>query len=907
MSRAIFSLTAVGAGLVAGGVGYAAVMGYDVTRLDIWFKGVRVVAQTPGVAIEFATNGGMESPFYQALLMGTTGLTCLFGAAALGAGKLVWGGSAKEGARGEAGDTVRHKLKGKIAEASHAKDAFSDEDDAPKAAGASPLSTMKKIAAALDKKKARDEFDASFDAEDKAEAKASKGDGLGVALMSMLGKKDGGKDKTDDVGKWDAPLEDEGISPAREQGNPTPSPARIRKATARVRVAEDDGWHDKIGRAQDVLMAFWDRALSFLEKRRGDAAERPEDEGAVGKSMAFAGLAKMDAEILEWFRSVQQSTGNTHDKVTAAARYAKLLTEEERVAFVERNSIDGAFIIRLIDSWSTRTDRDTAPANDGEANDERAALRAAIRAVHMEKAGRFTIDETVLPAEFRADMETEEARLEEEDEVGFVDDTRPMQAPYTTENDPAGFAGTPTQRAPAPAPETSEDDEEKAWTSAEKELVALAQKMRDFVITLREVQAFEAAWEDDLEDADTRQEYINEIESRFAQITFMMIDKDIEKLMEREGAEALHWALSMTDIGEKGFVAYVESLMAEDGAQGPEGEEGQEEGATGATDTGGWSDDDIADTPAPHTYEEDVDLGDEEQSVPIAPDADATHEAPVQAGAEDTEPRHTQDEDTVRSSSSEDTQDGGKDWEDGDSAPPPKNRAEGAETDTEVDSANEQTSPSREEEGDEEGTKEALGSEPSVAHEQGAETDAVQGYQVDMPPPQEEAPTVPPHVPSDIGWADMQEIAAASEFIKQWGVSSKRAGATNGAMMKFTSRRDGDSLVPLGLIHLVMLWKDRAGAGRVNLMFRHLGEGVWRMDETQVGLFVRDNGDRVEVAPSLFESDDFQKALLVIHVHGPGVEHLEGPVPEAWGSKTWVVDEVASGEDILARLDAVTP
>jgi len=668
-------------------------------------------------------------------------------------------------------------------------------------------------------------------------------------------------------------------------------------------MTEDGGWRDKMGRAQDVLQAFWERALSFLDKRRGAEPTGTKSDGDVTKSMAFAGLAKMDAEILEWFRSVQQSTGNTHDKVTAAARYAKLLTDEERVAFVERNSIDGAFIIRLIDSWSTRTDRDTAPANDGEAGEEREALRAAIRAVHMEKAGKITIDETVLPAEFRADMETEDARLEAEEDAGFEDDTKPVQPTWEGESDPAGFAGTPSARDDSAPIDAFEADAEKAWTSAEKELVALAQKMRDFVITLREVQAFEATWEDDMEDADMRQEYINEIESRFAQITFMMLDKDIQHLAEREGAEALHWAVSMTDIGEKGFAAYVESLMEEDRAPGPEGSEGEEGNAASNPDAQGWSDDDIVDSPAPHTYEEDVDLADEDQGVPAV----SAEEAPIEPNEENDVSTPAEGEGHEGEAASQGPSDSGESWAGETPEQPPQVEEEADTQDAWGNGERTKTSPSKE--GEEEADHAPDVSEQSRDIDQQPVDDASVDVEEEEGNllPQEQARPVAPHTPSDIGWADMQEIAAASEFIKQWGVSSKRAGATNGAMMKFTSRRDGDSLVPLGLIHLVMLWKDRAGVGRVNLMFRHLDEGVWRMDEGQVGLFVRDNGDRVEVSPSLFESDDFQKALLVVHVHGPGVASLEGPVPAAWGDKTWVVDEVASGEEILARLDAATP
>ena len=915
MGRAIFSLTAIGAGLVVGGVAYAAAMGYDVSRVDIWFKGVRVVAQTPGVAIEFATNGSSESPFYQALLMGTTGLTCLFGAAAWASIRTAIGTGRGTRAGGDATDTVRHKMKQKALGDERGRDAFSDEDMGAASAKSGGLSTMAKIAQALDKRKAEKEFDATLDEEDGGKKNGQKTDKAGGALLSMLGRKPALAAPSSPKENWDAPVDEAPALPAPEEKHQQARPARITKATARVRVDAEGGWQEKIARIQDTLQEGWARVLSLLDKKKTDAVVGQDIDGSSTASAQRKGMAHLDAEILEWFRSVQQSTGNTHDKVSAAARYAKLLSEEERVAFVERNSIDGAFILRLIDSWSTRTDRDTAPANEGEANEERAALRAAIRAVHLEKAGKLTIDEGTLPEEFKADMEAEETRIEREEEAGFEDDVAGVETPQGGEDDPAGFGKTSVGGATATTMDEAEDEAERAWTTVEKEIVSIAQKMRDFVITLREVQAFEASWEDDLADTDMRQDYIDEIDSRFAQLAFMMEEEDLERLMEREGAEPLHWALSLTDIREKGFAAYVEGLMEEDVGAGMGGDVDTTGNGPQDSADNGWSDDDIVDTPPSQTYEEDVDLADEdtpEKSVEAETDGMTSEDVDDTTGASFDAPGDDADADAAAGLGEESGAEEG---------------AEGSPEAATSDAPEEENAPSAyvEEGHEDEAVPPALegaeGAEEASQEGQGAdqESASVDGphhgrdeantplEQEEAPSPMQEEEAEKPHEPVDIGWADMQEIAASSEFIKQWGVSSKRAGATNGAMMKFTSRRDGDNLVPLGLIHLVMLWKDRANIGRVNLMFRHLDEGEWRMDPERVGRFVRANGDTTEIAPSLFESDDFQKALLIIHLHGPGVAGLEGPVPDEWGDKTWVVDEVATGEEILARLDAATP
>jgi hypothetical protein len=94
----------------------------------------------------------------------------------------------------------------------------------------------------------------------------------------------------------------------------------------------------------------------------------------------------LDAEICAWFRDIQSGVRPQHDLVAEAAAFKTQLDDTARDAFIDSHSIDGRFILRLIDSWATRTDIEPVPVqHEPNPQDERAALRSALRRVHMER------------------------------------------------------------------------------------------------------------------------------------------------------------------------------------------------------------------------------------------------------------------------------------------------------------------------------------------------------------------------------------------------------------------------------------------------------------------------------------------------------------------------------------------
>ncbi len=92
----------------------------------------------------------------------------------------------------------------------------------------------------------------------------------------------------------------------------------------------------------------------------------------------------LDTSIEAWFQDVQSGVRPQHDLVAEAVAFKTRLDKAARNAFIDTHSIDGTFILRLIDSWASRTDIVPDPDEQSPCG-ERTALRAALRRVHMEK------------------------------------------------------------------------------------------------------------------------------------------------------------------------------------------------------------------------------------------------------------------------------------------------------------------------------------------------------------------------------------------------------------------------------------------------------------------------------------------------------------------------------------------
>lgn len=152
-------------------------------------------------------------------------------------------------------------------------------------------------------------------------------------------------------------------------------------------LATIDGVRERVGLVQ---VSVWVRPenIAKIQAIAEDTAptESIQDNPApTGPAEADEG-DNLDNEIRSWFHEVQSGVRPQHDLVAEAVAFKARLDNAARDAFIESHSIDGPFILRLIDSWATRTAIEPVQVQyERSPNDERAALRAAVRQVHMEK------------------------------------------------------------------------------------------------------------------------------------------------------------------------------------------------------------------------------------------------------------------------------------------------------------------------------------------------------------------------------------------------------------------------------------------------------------------------------------------------------------------------------------------
>jgi hypothetical protein len=101
----------------------------------------------------------------------------------------------------------------------------------------------------------------------------------------------------------------------------------------------------------------------------------------------------LHGQIEAWFRDIQSGARPSHDLTAEAVCLHNRMDDEDRADYLQSEPIDGGFVLRLIDSWARRPPEAERVVRMEEADEstqrenDRQALRAAIRAVHMEKAG----------------------------------------------------------------------------------------------------------------------------------------------------------------------------------------------------------------------------------------------------------------------------------------------------------------------------------------------------------------------------------------------------------------------------------------------------------------------------------------------------------------------------------------
>jgi hypothetical protein len=543
-------------------------MEYDVANPAVWMQGIAIFFDDPGVILGEAFGERAEAPLFQFISMMSIGIVLLGIAAVWWAIAALLPGLMKRSRGKPSTSSLRIPQKSKKDTPAPSKDASVgfDDEEFDKAAPPS-ASTASRIRKKLIERSKADNFDSEIDASTKPGMLA----GMGGVLKALTKKKEHQdvQERPENAAARSIYEESASLPPTASQRPEQTSGQMVltqkgsRKKTARLKFQDkaSGGVASRIASVFSPLLSRFGSKASEVGGSENSGADTLSSARRIAEQSTFHGT------IMEWFAAVQSNSLPQHELVQRAAQFAAMLGPKERDAFTEEYSIDGAFVLRLIDSWSTRTDVGLGgeeSGNEESRNDDRQALRAAIRAVHMEKAGLSAIDEKAIPNEFNTslDVEAPEASAQHTDDEGIDDDVM--------------YAGS----QPTPVA----DNEAKMRASVEQ----IAQEMRVFTQTIKRCLLGEIEWPEDLSYEEDREDEIDRLDKGWGVISFTMSSEDVERIASEEGSENLDWLVQETTVLETGFKEFIQNLMSKLSS------EGEVEPSDGGTTS--WEDADVADT-----------------------------------------------------------------------------------------------------------------------------------------------------------------------------------------------------------------------------------------------------------------------------------------------------------------------
>lgn len=899
---AIIALLSVGVGLVAGGVAYTSVMGYNALVPQLWIQGFSLMGSSPSTIISEAING-TTAELFQGIIMVSLGVVLVITSGLVlilkPLVKDVFTARRSKDSTPKVNRTSflkRSKKQPTLAKGAQRLDDTEFGDSAPtKAPQEKGPSTLEKIQERLKAASRKDEFSAKITDEEEGEGVPKKSWSSRLRDSMPKPKERTPSARDEEVQSTTADTHPWGDVPDSEQAAMRDTIAKSSlvathqksrgKGTAKIKMRDKNAVG--IGAAiQASLDKAWDAGVGRLAAKftGGRVKKAPEifvseEEHSVKKN------ALDDAKVMQWYADVQSGARPVRELIAEAVEIRAEMSGESKEAFVERNSMDGSFILRLAESWATRTDAETVVEDSG----ERAAMREAVRAVYRERAGQIRKDETSVPEEFRKSVDEDS----DEDEGMSAEDSWEQEYAESQRTEPVPVLVEQDEEANAPVDATARLLEK---------LAKVAFHMREYTVLLQSVRNGEDEWPEELAEEDYRMDAVKEIGDEYSSVSFMLSDEEILEHAQDSEDQGLAWLSENSSIITIGFAEFIRGIEMGGFGDDDDGDDLQPAGDDEAFDGG-------EDGRDPSDVEPESSAPQEDESVPVLIQ-DSTDQEEESPAPYDDEPQAP----SVEVGPQEDADKADDQQPDGDESesmvdPSVQDVPAGAPHEEEV------QSPDIGEE-----DKPRLGSgpeeEPSATHANDTAVQEEESGEGDEPDAAEDTPgqdTVeadlviakPASMPRNIGGQDLEEMEKASPFVQEWAVSSKEAGAANGALMRYLSDRSSGALKPVGFVHLVMLWKERGPTGRGNVLFRFLEDGVWGVDPATPGRFVRDNGDWVEMQPHLLQHDEMKAGMNIVQIHGPGATDALVEAAKVWGS-LWVVNTTPSSADLIARLDAQT-
>lgn len=182
----------------------------------------------------------------------------------------------------------------------------------------------------------------------------------------------------------------------------------------------------------------------------------------------------------------------------------------------------------------------------------------------------------------------------------------------------------------------------------------------------------------------------------------------------------------------------------------------------------------------------------------------------------------------------------------------------------------------------------------------GAKEDSQEIEVAAIPTPIEEPVEIAPEPQvraQNVSLGELEEVEACDELLTKWGYAARAAGASDAKIVSTVVSKIGVKRKVEGVLHMTATWRD-AGKGeqrRINLIFRHVPEGTWKLDVGEDIRLVDDQENFVLVRGSLLNHVELKDQTTVIHFFGDGVsEEISGePMPGVH-----LVSKVLNSEEI---------
>ena len=560
----------------------------------------------------------------------------------------------------------------------------------------------------------------------------------------------------------------------------------------------------------------------------------------------------------EWYRRVRSSGGRDFSMIERARELTILATPAVRNDVVDKDAMSGDLKLRMMDAWASKSDVSNSALEDRTVTTPTPDQSVFARAIEEVESDGVVSHE---------DAEEDDLDLEDDEMFASLDrlkdelETRLDSAVGDQDNDYEADEISDDVSEGSDAEDLNSGEElssaDESDDSAEQTLRMLVRAAYELMREAERVLDGEDEWSPELQDDEDRVAEVKALFNRLDAEALEVGGARIIQIVEDDEAPEWDWfgsIISDLDAERDRLLSMADPEFTDPSDEGvsetssdPEGDIDEGDEVDGKPEGQDTAPEEISD-------EEVEDIGEEEGEALSETDAD---DEPVVSDVEVTS--------------------------DGDDEPQGEVSPESVDVDDEVNDR-----------GDTDASGEVDEEEAPVSVDASDIADAVEEDDATSTALDVEAE----HKPSNLAIAELDEIARCDDLLMRWGIEAKSAGANEAKLVHAVVKKD-DKLRRrvIGIVHMAATWRTEANVerGRLNLIFRYVPAGIWRIESNDGIRMVNERGDYVGVDDELLEQPEIANSTTVVHFYGPGAP---SGLMEKDGKKICVVSRILSAEEI---------